>query len=169
MTHAFSRLRRVVQPGLTTDGLVRDRYTIDNPETICSSLGSDLHGRLSPPSEITLPYAERYVTSSPACDPLRSTLAALNLRSKTLGSEHRRQNARIPSTATHFFWAHGIEDRDRSKLDKLTAESRKSIAEQHWYFMTFGAFIYVKAFKDDLSDCNVIGINALSPDEMPPR
>ena len=32
--------------------------------------------------------------------------------------------------------------------------------------MTFGAFIYVKAFKDDLTDCEVIGINALSPDDF---
>ena len=76
----------------------------------------------------------------------------------------RRAKARIPSTATHFFWAHGVSN--RAQLNKLESEVGKSIAEEHWYFVTFGAFIYVKAFKDDLTDCEVIGINALSPDDF---
>lgn len=57
---------------------------------------------------------------------------------------------------------------NRAQLDKLakSESQRQSIAEEHWYFVTFGAFIYVKAFKDDLTDCEVIGINALSPDDF---
>ena len=111
---------------------------------------------------ITLPYAERYVASSqfvvqhlpsqvqqPVCRD-----AALALTGARLVT--RRAKARIPSTATHFFWAHGVSN--RAQLDKLakSESQRQSIAEEHWYFVTFGAFIYVKAFKDDLSDCEVL-------------
>ena len=110
---------------------------------------------------ITLPYAERYVTSSQfAVQHLPSQVqhcrdAALELTGGRLVTWTRRAKARIPSTATHFFWAHGVSN--RAQLDKLakSESQRQSIAEEHWYFVTFGAFIYVKAFKDDLSDCEV--------------
>ena len=50
---------------------------------------------------------------------------------------------------------------NRAQLDKLakSESQRQSIAEEHWYFVTFGAFIYVKAFKDDLSDCEVLNFD----------
>ena len=51
-----------------------------------------------------------------------------------------RAKARIPSDATHFFWAHGMVGVDRL-LDGISEEQQKTIAEGHWHFITFGAFV----------------------------
>ena len=51
-----------------------------------------------------------------------------------------RAKARIPSDATHFFWAHGMVGVDRL-LDGISEEQQKTIVEGHWHFITFGAFV----------------------------
>ena len=52
-----------------------------------------------------------------------------------------RAKARIPSDATHFFWAHGISEDSRSGLDGISEEQQKMIAEGHWHFIAFGPFV----------------------------